>query len=494
MSGSAPRVAAARVLDAVLHHGRSLKAELARALPPLPDVRDRALVEAICFAALRQRARADAALVAWVPRPLGRRDGDLRALLHAGFAQLDPLGLAPHAAVAETGEAARGIGRAHQAKMVNALLRRAQREGLPAATADAAWPAWLRKQVRADWPQDADAIFAASAQPAPTWLRVNRRRGSRDAYLARLHEAGIETTEKQPCRSGYSRDQRPDEARDQRPDEASDQRPGEAIAAIAAPTAAPAAALAGAHAAGSAAGQALADAVLLPESIAGGALPGFADGDVSVQDGAAQAVADALAPAPGARVLDACAAPGGKSAHLRERDPTLRLLAIDVDPARLARVRDTWRRLGLGEGIDAGASARVADAAAPGAWWDGEPCDAILGDAPCSATGIVRRQPDVLLHRRAAAVHALVALQARLLDAAWTMLRPGGVLLYATCSILADENARQVEAFLARHGDAAAEALGEGFGRASGTGRQRLPGAGGMDGFFYARIVKAGAH
>ena len=437
MSGSAPRVAAARVLDAVMHRGRSLKAELGQALPALPDPRDRALVEAICFAALRQHARADAAIAAWMPKPPGRRDGDLRALLHAGFAQLDPLGLAPHAAVAETVDAARGIGRAHQARLVNALLRRAQREGLPAVAAEAAWPAWLRERIRADWPDDAATVFSASMQPAPTWLRVNRRRGSRDAYLARLHGAGI----------------------------AAD------------------------------ADAALADAVLLPGSIAVGGLPGFADGDVSVQDGAAQAVADALAPAPGARVLDACAAPGGKSAHLLERDPALHLLALDVDPARLARVRGTWRRLGLGEGVDGGAQARVADAADPQAWWDGRPFDAVLVDAPCSATGIVRRQPDVLLHRRAADIGALAALQARLLDAAWTVLRPGGVLLYATCSILVEENHAQVDAFLARTGDAVAEPLSDRFGRAMPVhgdrlGRQRLPGDGGMDGFFLARLAK----
>lgn len=437
MSGRAPRAAAARVLDAVLHDGRSLKAELSRALPALPDPRDRALVEAICFAALRQRARADAALAAWMPKPPGRRDGDLRALLHVGFAQLDPLGLAPHAAVGETVDAARDIGRAHQAKLVNALLRRAQREGLPASSPADAWPAWLRDQVATDWPGDADAIFAASARPAPTWLRVNRRRGARDAYLGRLEAAGIEA-------------------------EADDT---------------------------------LADALRLPASIAVGALPGFAEGDVSIQDGAAQAVADALAPPAGARVLDACAAPGGKSAHLLERDPTLRLLALDVDPARLSRVRDTWRRLGLGEGIDPGATACVADAAEPGPWWDGEPFDAILVDAPCSATGIVRRQPDVLLHRRAADIDALVGLQARLLDAAWTMLRPGGVLVYATCSILRAENHAQVDAFLARTPDAIAERLPEHFGRAPAKGsaphgRQRLPGDAGMDGFFLARLAK----
>lgn len=435
--GARPRAVAAQVLDAVLHRGRSLKAELAQALPALADVRDRALVEAICFAALRQQARADAALRAWVPRPLGRRDGDLRALLHAGFAQLDPLGLPPHAALDATVGAARLLGRTHQRGMVNALLRRAQREGLPAAPADAAWPAWLRETLRADWPGEYAAIVAASASPAPMWLRVNRLRVSRDEYAQRLREAGIEAT----------------------------------IV------------------------DALPDALRLDAPVAVAALPGFDSGDVSVQDGAAQAVADALAPAGvpawGRRVLDACAAPGGKAAHLLERDPLLRLTALDVDPRRLERVRETLARLGIG----ADAALCVADAAAldadvSGAWWDGAPFDAVLLDAPCSATGIVRRQPDVLLHRRAADLEALSAQQARLLDAAWRVLAPGGVLLYATCSILRAENAGQVDGFLARTVDAVAEPLDDRFGRVSGAGRQRLPGEGGMDGFFYARLRK----
>ncbi|MGN7726566.1 16S rRNA (cytosine(967)-C(5))-methyltransferase RsmB [Luteimonas sp. 22616] len=431
--GARPRAVAAQVLDAVLHRGRSLKAELAQALPALADVRDRALVEAICFAALRQQARADAALRAWVPRPLGKRDGALRALLHVGFAQLDPLGLPPHAAVDATVGAARVLGRAHQRGMVNALLRRAQREGLPAASADGAWPVWLRERLRADWPDDYDAIVAASALPAPMWLRVNRLHGSRDDYAARLREAGIEA----------------------------------------------------------AGDDALPDALRLDVPVAVAALPGFDSGDVSVQDGSAQAVVEALAYSPGApaagrRVLDACAAPGGKAAHLLERDPSLRLTALDVDPKRIERVRETFARLGVG----ADAVLRAADAADPDAWWDGVPFDAVLLDAPCSATGIVRRQPDVLLHRRAADLDALPTLQARLLDAAWRVLAPGGVLLYATCSILHAENTGQVDAFLARTADAVVEPLDDRFGRMSGAGRQRLPGERDMDGFFYARLRK----
>ncbi len=424
--GAQARVAAARVIDAVLHHGRSLKGELASALAGIDDIRDRALVEAMAFAAVRHQGRYAAALAGWMPRPLGRRDAPLRALLYAGLAQLDPMELPAHAALNATVDAARLLGRAHQAGLVNALLRRAQKDGIPAAAPDAAWPAWLLAQVRADWPQAADAIVAASAAPAPQWLRVNRRRGSRDAYYTRLVQAGL-------------------------------------VPAVP---------------------DALPDALRLGAPVPVDALPGFADGDVSIQDGAAQRVADALAPAAGARVLDACAAPGGKSAHLLERDPALQLLAIDVAAPRAARIDETLARLGLG----AQARVRAADALAPATWWDGVPFDAVLLDAPCSATGIVRRQPDVLLHRRPRDLDALIALQAALLDTLAAVVAPGGVLLYATCSILHGENSGQVERFLARHPDFALDVLDDRFGRDTGAGHQRLPGEAGMDGFFYARL------
>lgn len=427
-AGAQPRVVAANVLDAVLHHGRSLKAELAAGLPALRDPRDRALVEAICFAALRIRHRGDAALAAWIPRPLPRRDAPLRALLLAGFAQLDPLGLPAHAALAATVDAAREMGRAHQSGLVNALLRRAQRDGLPEGDWRDLWPSWLRGRLKADWPDAFEDIITAGNTQAPTWLRVNRLRGTREDYLQRLQAAGIEAQ----LVDGLD------------------------------------------------------DALRIDGSLPVALLPGFADGDVSVQDGAAQQVANALAPPRGARVLDACAAPGGKSAHLLERDPTLRLVALDIDAARLRKVGENFARLG----VCASASLHVADATDTAAWWDGEPFDAILLDAPCSATGIVRRQPDVLLHRREQDIVSLARLQASLLDALWPLLAPGGALLYATCSILKDENERQVDAFLGRTPDATAEALAETFGHLAGAGRQRLPGEGGMDGFFHARLRK----
>ena len=243
--GVATRVAAARVLDAVIHHGRSLKAELAKALPQLPDPRDRALLEAMCFSALRQRARYDMALKSWLQKPLGQKDGELRALLLAGFAQIDAMGLPAHAALSATVEATRALGRPHQAGMVNAVLRRAQREGFPAADASATWPAWLRNRIVREWGSRSAAIFEASAHAAPLWLRVNRSNGTRDAYAMRLQSADI-------------------------------------VAATEAT---------------------LPDALRIDAPVAISALPGFAEGDVSVQDGAAQLVADALPVAAGMRVL-----------------------------------------------------------------------------------------------------------------------------------------------------------------------------------------------
>ena len=337
---------------------------------------------------------------------------------------------AAHAALSATVEATRTLGRPHQAGMVNALLRRAQREGFPESDPAAAWPAWLRKKINLEWGEHANAIFRASAHAAPLWLRANRNKGTRDEYASRLREAGI-------------------------------------VSSI---------------------DPNLSDALRIDLPVAVSALPGFAEGDASVQDGSAQQVADALPLGPGAHVLDACAAPGGKAAHLLERDPSLRLLAMDVDQRRLNRVRETLTRIG------AQAEFRVADASDTQTWWNGEPFDAVLLDAPCSATGIVRRQPDVLLHRRPEDLSSLVALQARLLDGLWKTVKPGGVLLYATCSILKDENEQQLSRFVARTADAQAETLDAHYGHAAGHGRQRLPGEQGMDGFFYALLRKRNSY
>ncbi len=435
-AGSPLRAEAARVLAAVLGEGRSLKAELATALPRIRDPRDRALLEAICFEALRHRRRYEHALGQWLQKPLPARDFPVHCLLLAGLAQLDALGLPAHAAVAATADAARGLRREPLVGLVNALLRRAGREPLPGSGDPAithSHPDWLVQALRRDWPDAWRAILAANNQAAPLWLRANPRDGDADALVAALATAGI--------------------------------------AACTVPV--------------------LPGAVRLDAPVPVDRIPGWGEGRASVQDGAAQLAVEALAPRPGERVLDACAAPGGKSAQIAERlQGRGTLLALDADARRLAKLPPMLERLGL-----AAPSVRVlaGDAAAPAGWCDGHAFDAILLDAPCSATGIIRRQPDVKWHRRAADIPALVQAQSALLDALWPLLAPGGRLLYATCSVLADENAGNVEAFLARTPDANAEPLDERFGRPAGAGRQRLPGEDGMDGFFYALLRKPAA-
>ena len=214
------------------------------------------------------------------------------------------------------------------------------------------------------------------------------------------------------------------------------------------------------------------------------ALPGYEAGLFSVQDGAAQFAADLLDLRDGQRVLDACAAPGGKSAQILER-ADVELLALDRDAQRLPRLRANLDRLGLRADVRAGDALMSKD------WWNGQAYDRILLDAPCSATGIIRRQPDIKLHRRAADIAALARVQTRLLDAMWLMLAPGGRLVYATCSILDAENAAQIEGFLARHADARSLAIAlPGWRPTRAGGAQNLPGEAGMDGFFYAVLEK----
>lgn len=432
-AGSPLRAAAARVLAAVLGQGRSLRAELAAALPRWPDPRDRALLEAICFQALRHRRRYEFVLGRWMQRPLPARESAVHGLLLAGMAQLDALELPGHAAVAATAGAARSLGRASMVGLVNALLRRAARESWPESADPAithSHPDWLAAALRQDWPRHWQAILAANNDSAPMWLRANTCRTDVASLAMRLREAGI------ACETEPS----------------------------------------------------LPDALRLDTPVPVQRIPGWAGGSASVQDGSAQLAVLALAPRPGERVLDACAAPGGKAAHIAEcLQGEGELLALDQDVRRLARVDETLARLGLAAG---NVSTRAADAGDTRAWWDGRPFDAILLDAPCSATGIIRRQPDVKWHRRAEDIPALAAQQARLLDALWPLLAPGGRLLYATCSVLRVENALQVQAFLARTPDARAEDPGEAFGHADGVGRQRLPGEQGMDGFFYALLRK----
>ncbi|MFP4076815.1 MAG: 16S rRNA (cytosine(967)-C(5))-methyltransferase RsmB, partial [Halochromatium sp.] len=330
--------------------------------------------------------------------------------------------------------ATRLLQRPRAAGLINASLRRFQREGpalLARAERDEAarWlmPDWLLRRLRAAWPEDWEAIVTASQGRAPMFLRVNPLRTSPGEYAARLRaaEIAVETLADQP------------------------------------------------------------QALRLAQPVAAQALPGFSAGLVSVQDAGAQWAAPLLSPQPGERVLDACAAPGGKSAHLLEQaQGRLALTALDASAERLEAVRAQLTRLGLR------ARVMVGDATRPDPAWADAPYQRILLDAPCSATGVIRRHPDIKRLRREADIGPLAATQARMLDALWPLLQPGGCLLYLTCSLLPEENEAQIAGFLARQRDAVESALPTTLGQARAHGRQLLPTDAGTDGFYFARLLK----
>jgi len=429
------RALAAEALQRVVD-GESLRAQFASSASRLPDGRDRALLSALLHAGARWWIRYDAAIRRLVERPLRQRDTPLQALLVLGLIQTEVMQLPDYAAVAATVEAVRALGKPQFSGLTNAVLRRwlRERDSLRVALdADpitrSAHPRWLLDALAADWPGTAPEILSANNAEAPLWLRVNRRRTTRAALLQAFAAAGVVAKRPEPA-------------------------------------------------------PALGDALILERSLDVTTLPGYAEGLFSVQDGAAQFAAELLDLHNGQHVLDACAAPGGKAAQILER-ADVSLVALDRDPQRLPRLRDNLARLGLDADVRAG------DAAQPASWWDGRRFDRILLDAPCSATGIIRRQPDIKLHRRASDIAVLAQAQAQLLDALWPMLAPGGRLVYATCSVLAAENSGQVEAFVARQPGARAEEVTlSDWHAARAGGAQNLPGESGMDGFFYALLRK----
>lgn len=432
------RSASARVLVQVFDDRRSLGVALPPLLAELPDPRDRALLQDLCYGVLRGWPRLEAIAGQLLRKPLGPRDSDIRCLILAGLYQLGQTRIPPHAAVAGTVDATTRLGKAWARGLVNAVLRRYQRESSAIdARVDTddtnalAHPGWLLDRLRMDWPEDWRAIAIANNQRPPMCLRVNVVRLSREDYLAELARAGIAA------------------------------RP--------------------ALHAGS--------AVLLEQPVDVSRLPGFAEGWVSVQDAAGQLAAGLLDVRPGQRVLDLCAAPGGKTCHILETEPRLAaLVAVDHDAERLGRISENLARL------DLEAELVCADAASGQAsWWNGEAFDRILLDAPCSAIGVIRRHPDIKWLRRPGDLEALAATQSRLLDAAWAMLKHDGMLLYATCSIIHNENDEQIRRFLARHKDAIEHGIDSPWGRAMSCGRQILPGEADMDGFFYARIGRRAA-
>ncbi|HCE41745.1 MAG: SAM-dependent methyltransferase [Alcanivorax sp.] len=424
-----PRLAAVRALNRVLPgqgDGASLREVLRRGVP---DGSAGGLTRDLCFGVCRYLRPLNQWLNDQLDKPIKAKAQPVRLALLCGLYELWFTDRPQHAVVNAYPDLCRRLKAGWASGLTNAVLRKAGR--LDAATAFAGYapavatslPDWLWRQLQEDWPEQADALARASLTPPPFTLRVNRQRHSREQALAALGEGA---------------------------------RPGE-----------------------------LAPWSLYltpPRPVT--ALPGFDTGDFSVQDEAAQLPAERLAVPPGGRVLDACAAPGGKTGQILEAFPEARVVALDRVAERLERVRETLARLGVS------AEPRVGDAAEPSDWWDGEPFDAILLDAPCSATGILRRQPDVKWHRRRADLPPLVDLQARMLDALWPLLRPGGRLVYATCSVLREENDRQVAAFLARTPDAADLTERPPAAPAVAAGWQLLPREDGPDGFYLACLRK----
>jgi 16S rRNA (cytosine967-C5)-methyltransferase len=425
------RLIAARVLSRVLQDGQSLTAALDFALPAVESAKDRAFIQALCYGVCRAYHRLDFILSELLDKPL--KDQEVKALALVGLYQLKYMRVKPHAAVSETVLATRK--KPWAKALINALLRSYLRDqdSLEQKAdnnhcAAVSHPDWLIRKIEQDWPGQAQNILLANNRQPPMSLRVNLSRVSLDHYLQQLIGLDIAAMTVDFCPS----------------------------------------------------------ALILDKPVAVDLLPGFADGLVSVQDVAAQLAADLLDVRAGQRVLDVCAAPGGKAAHILEhQSQTQELVAVDIDAARMLRVSDTLQRLKLP------ATLVVGDAAKPQDWWDGRLFERILLDAPCSALGVIRRHPDIKLLRRTDDIPPLQALQQSILRAVWPLLAPGGVMVYATCSILKQENEQQIAAFLTAHPDAIELPIDATWGVAGSHGRQIMTGESAMDGFYYARIGKA---
>ena len=426
------RVVAAEAIGQVLR-GRSLSAVLPKYSQKVAD-NDQGLFKELCFGTLRWYPQLQAIVNCLMSKPIKDKEREIQALLACGIYQLMHMRVADHAAINETVSATIKLKRVWAKGLVNAVLRNFQRQQQQLSQQLAsngayqtAHPQWLIDCIQQSWPQNAEQILAANNQQAPMCLRVNTSRCSREDYLQQLIELGIKATATRYSDCG----------------------------------------------------------VLLnsPQDVTG--LPGFAEGLVSVQDESAQLAASLLEVKPGHVVLDACCAPGGKTCHILESEPQLgALTAIDLEPKRLLRCEDNLKRLDLQANLIA------ADVGAIDQWWDKKSFDRILLDAPCSASGVIRRHPDIKLLRKDSDIKNLSKIQTELLEKVWKTLRKGSMLVYATCSVLPQENDHVVAGFLATHTDASVVTIEAAWGQATDCGRQIFPSANGGDGFYYARLQK----
>lgn len=433
------RLQAVQITTRVVMDGTSL-GELLPAAQEQLATRDSALLQELVFGVTRWSGRLDCELGLLMKKPLRRKDSDVKVLLWLALYEIQYMRSPDYAVVNAYTDLAPKLRKKWAKSLVNGVLRQFLRSQADiTAKADqldagrTSLPAWILSQIQTDWPQQADAIVTAGNEKAPLVLRVNQSACARSVYRQKLDLAHSDADFS--CREAEL----------------------------------------GQH------------ALIVDTPVRVKALPGYDEGLFSVQDSAAQLAAELIAPQPGNRVLDACAAPGGKTCHLLEIQPDCAVTAIDNSEKRMLRVHENLQRLKLE------ASCICADAADTEAWSDGIAYDSVLLDAPCSALGVLRRHPDIRLLRRESDIDGLIEQQKQLLRALWAVVKPGGKLVYATCSILKRENEQQVLSFLADHDDAVEEPIESAWGLACEAGRQILPGQHEADGFYYAIIRKKSA-
>jgi len=430
------RALAAKCCYSVIDQGRSLSDELPKQQDKA-DLKDKGLLQEICYGVLRYLPELEHDVRALMQKPLTGKQRVFHFLLLVGVYQIKYMRIPDHAAVSETVAATGALKNRQMKALVNGVLRNFVRasenkqpnkqEALPASI-EYNHPSWFIKKVQQGYPKKWQQILAANQQKPPMWLRVNQQHHTSTEYKSLLATAKIDVSTIEP----------------------------------------------------------LSHAIELTRPTDVTKLPGFEQGWISVQDGAAQQAARLIDCQSGDVVLDCCAAPGGKTCHILEQTPDIAsMTAIDVEAGRLVRVEENLTRLGLTAKVIA------ADAANAKTWWDGEQFDRILLDAPCSGTGVIRRHPDIKWLRKASDIDTLVILQQQILKETWSLLKPGGTLLYATCSILPQENSEQIQHFLKNNTDAKLLNIDCNNNPEKNTfGWQLLPGEKNMDGFYYAKLLK----